>query len=202
MRSTPFALVSSPHADRAAPLRTILFANVYLAICQTTSYLMSVCEKIKKRADWFHTSTSSPPQGAQSTALQRDRVMYKLHKQITVQRPHQGLTACCGHAFISHIADATPLPLRIAGSPRWLRFSKAPSMAAAASAPATAALPVDTTLNPLVASVKPSKTMALTDLATSMKESGIDVRCCCVPNTIQCVPYPSLDPKQLPTPHA
>ncbi|KAG2437246.1 hypothetical protein HXX76_005909 [Chlamydomonas incerta] len=44
--------------------------------------------------------------------------------------------------------------------------------AAAASA---GAVKVDTTLNPLVASVKPSKTMALTDLATSMKESGIDV---------------------------
>ncbi len=37
------------------------------------------------------------------------------------------------------------------------------------------ALKVDTTLNPLVANVKPSKTMALTDLATSMKEQGIDV---------------------------
>ncbi|KAJ9530043.1 hypothetical protein QJQ45_023324 [Haematococcus lacustris] len=34
---------------------------------------------------------------------------------------------------------------------------------------------VDSTLNPLVANVKPSKTMALTDLATSMKEKGIDV---------------------------
>lgn len=45
----------------------------------------------------------------------------------------------------------------------------------AAAAPA-GAVKVDTTLNPLVASVKPSKTMALTDLATSMKESGIDVR--------------------------
>ncbi|PNW87397.1 hypothetical protein CHLRE_02g147302v5 [Chlamydomonas reinhardtii] len=44
----------------------------------------------------------------------------------------------------------------------------------AAAAPA-GAVKVDTTLNPLVASVKPSKTMALTDLATSMKESGIDV---------------------------
>ena len=40
---------------------------------------------------------------------------------------------------------------------------------------AAAALKVDTTLNPLVANVKPSKTMALTDLATSMKEQGIDV---------------------------
>lgn len=45
-----------------------------------------------------------------------------------------------------------------------------------AAAPAsTASVAVDTTLNPLLASVKPSKTMALTDLATSMKESGIDV---------------------------
>ena len=35
---------------------------------------------------------------------------------------------------------------------------------------------VDQALNPLVASVKPSKTMALTDMATQMKEQGIDVR--------------------------
>eukprot|EP00199_Chlamydomonas_sp_CCMP681_P002087 CAMPEP_0119103218 /NCGR_PEP_ID=MMETSP1180-20130426/1712_1 /TAXON_ID=3052 ORGANISM="Chlamydomonas cf sp, Strain CCMP681" /NCGR_SAMPLE_ID=MMETSP1180 /ASSEMBLY_ACC=CAM_ASM_000741 /LENGTH=414 /DNA_ID=CAMNT_0007087665 /DNA_START=172 /DNA_END=1416 /DNA_ORIENTATION=+ len=34
---------------------------------------------------------------------------------------------------------------------------------------------VDLTLNPAVASVKPSKTMALTDLATTMREQGIDV---------------------------
>lgn len=34
---------------------------------------------------------------------------------------------------------------------------------------------VDQTLNPLVASLSVSKTMALTDLARSMKESGIDV---------------------------
>lgn len=34
----------------------------------------------------------------------------------------------------------------------------------------------DKSVNPLVASVKPSKTMALTDLATSMKEKGVDVR--------------------------
>lgn len=34
---------------------------------------------------------------------------------------------------------------------------------------------VDGTLNPVVSNLKPSKTMALTDLATSMKEQGIDV---------------------------
>ncbi|KAK9814283.1 hypothetical protein WJX72_003389 [[Myrmecia] bisecta] len=34
---------------------------------------------------------------------------------------------------------------------------------------------VDTTLNPLVAALRPSKTMALTDLARSMRESGVDV---------------------------
>jgi hypothetical protein len=43
--------------------------------------------------------------------------------------------------------------------------------AAAADAPVS----VDQTLNPLVASLSVSKTMALTDLARSMKESGIDV---------------------------
>jgi aspartate/glutamate/aspartate-prephenate aminotransferase len=42
-------------------------------------------------------------------------------------------------------------------------------------AAAIPAVVVDQTLNPLLSSVKPSKTMALTDLATSMKESGIDV---------------------------
>lgn len=39
----------------------------------------------------------------------------------------------------------------------------------------TAAAAVDTTLNPRVASLKPSKTMALTDLATRLKEEGQDI---------------------------
>lgn len=39
-----------------------------------------------------------------------------------------------------------------------------------------AAMAVDQTLNPLVAAVKPSKTMALTDKATAMREAGVDVR--------------------------
>jgi hypothetical protein len=43
------------------------------------------------------------------------------------------------------------------------------------AAAADAAVSVDQTLNPLVASLSVSKTMALTDLARSMKESGIDV---------------------------
>ena len=34
---------------------------------------------------------------------------------------------------------------------------------------------LDTELNPRVAAVRPSKTMLLTDLARSMRESGIDV---------------------------
>eukprot|EP00889_Picochlorum_renovo_P002484 jgi/Picre1/29514/NNA_004900.t1 len=36
-------------------------------------------------------------------------------------------------------------------------------------------LAVDTTLNPRVAAVKPSKTMALTDLASSLREQGVDI---------------------------
>jgi aspartate/glutamate/aspartate-prephenate aminotransferase len=44
-----------------------------------------------------------------------------------------------------------------------------------ASASAAAAGEVDQTLNPRVAALKPSKTMALTDLATSLKEQGVDV---------------------------
>ena len=39
----------------------------------------------------------------------------------------------------------------------------------------TSAVSVDRTLNPNVSSVKPSKTMALTDLATTLKEQGVDV---------------------------
>lgn len=38
-----------------------------------------------------------------------------------------------------------------------------------------AAAGVDQTLNPRVASLKPSKTMALTDLATRLKEEGRDI---------------------------
>lgn len=46
---------------------------------------------------------------------------------------------------------------------------------ASAAAPAESPAAVDTTLNPRVACLKPSKTMALTDLATSLKEKGVDV---------------------------
>lgn len=46
---------------------------------------------------------------------------------------------------------------------------------ASAAAPAESSAAVDTTLNPRVACLKPSKTMALTDLATSLKEKGVDV---------------------------
>ena len=45
-----------------------------------------------------------------------------------------------------------------------------------ASACQAASMAVDQTLNPLVAAVKPSKTMALSDAATAMKEAGVDVR--------------------------
>jgi len=49
------------------------------------------------------------------------------------------------------------------------------AVAAPAAAPATAAMEVDQTLNPAVAALKPSKTMALTDLARQMREDGVDV---------------------------
>lgn len=45
----------------------------------------------------------------------------------------------------------------------------------AAAAPSSTAAGVDTTLNPRVASLKPSKTMALTDLATKLREEGADI---------------------------
>lgn len=72
-----------------------------------------------------------------------------------------GATAVAGQSGRGRAAGVSPL-------------AAAGSMAASAGTP-PAALKVDTTLNPLVAGVKPSKTMALTDLATSMKEQGIDV---------------------------
>ena len=53
--------------------------------------------------------------------------------------------------------------------------SARPARRARIAVMASQAVPVDKSVNPLVASVKPSKTMALTDLATSMKEQGIDV---------------------------
>ena len=48
-------------------------------------------------------------------------------------------------------------------------------MAAAAAAAPAAVMEVDQTLNPAVAALKPSKTMALTDLARQMREDGVDV---------------------------
>lgn len=51
----------------------------------------------------------------------------------------------------------------------------ASTAADAAAAAAEAAVVVDRTLNPLVAGLSVSKTMALTDLASSMREQGIDV---------------------------
>ena len=47
--------------------------------------------------------------------------------------------------------------------------------AAPAAAPAVPAMEVDQTLNPAVAALKPSKTMALTDLARQMREDGVNV---------------------------
>ena len=46
---------------------------------------------------------------------------------------------------------------------------------ASGGAPTVTSHAVDMTLNPLVAAVKPSKTMLLTDLASSMRASGVDV---------------------------
>ena len=54
----------------------------------------------------------------------------------------------------------------------------APALGAAAGAAVSSQPPateVDQTLNPLVADLKVSKTMALTDLARSMREGGQDV---------------------------
>jgi len=48
-----------------------------------------------------------------------------------------------------------------------------PAAAAGSGAPAAAA--VDPTLNPAVAALRPSKTMALTDAARAMRERGVDV---------------------------
>ena len=45
----------------------------------------------------------------------------------------------------------------------------------APSATPSSTTAVDTTLNPLVASLRPSKTMALTDAARALREGGADV---------------------------
>ncbi len=47
--------------------------------------------------------------------------------------------------------------------------------AMSAAAPAAKHLSVDSTLNPRVAGLKVSKTMALTDLARSLREQGVDI---------------------------
>ena len=52
------------------------------------------------------------------------------------------------------------------------RVAPAPRILAAASA---MDVEVDQTLNPRVAALKPSKTMALTDLGRQMKEDGVDI---------------------------
>ena len=55
------------------------------------------------------------------------------------------------------------------------RLSPRPRAAAASPPAATPSPSIDTTLNPLVASLRPSKTMALTDAARALRESGADV---------------------------
>lgn len=48
-------------------------------------------------------------------------------------------------------------------------------MALAGQAKAQNGAGVDLTLNPSVGALRPSKTMALTDLASSLRDSGVDV---------------------------
>lgn len=43
------------------------------------------------------------------------------------------------------------------------------------AAPAENGAGVDMTLNPIVGALRPSKTMVLSDLASSLRESGVDV---------------------------
>lgn len=71
----------------------------------------------------------------------------------------------------------SPAPPAAPSSRLAARFAAPPlrRRRAAAAMAAPRAMAVDQTLNPAVAALKPSKTMALTDLATSMKEQGIDV---------------------------
>lgn len=78
-------------------------------------------------------------------------------------------------------SSSTAAPAASAAAHRHQRQRRATTTMASAAAPeqqaasAAASVPVDTTLNPAVAGLKPSKTMALTDMARSMRESGIDV---------------------------
>ncbi|GIL58559.1 hypothetical protein Vafri_13499 [Volvox africanus] len=102
--------------------------------------------------------------------------MYVLHNPTRFSRAYQVSNGCGGTACIERLAGASTLLCPGTSTARAHPSGKSVNMAfVAAAAPASSVLSVDTTLNPLVASVKPSKTMALTDLATSMKEAGIDV---------------------------
>eukprot|EP00878_Enallax_costatus_P027045 GHUV01029077.1.p1 GENE.GHUV01029077.1~~GHUV01029077.1.p1 ORF type:complete len:426 (+),score=84.05 GHUV01029077.1:51-1328(+) len=82
------------------------------------------------------------------------------------------------HLRAGHMTGTNQLPRGVAVTPtrpaaaQQLLRPQQQLRAATADAPAVT---VDQTLNPLVASLSVSKTMALTDLARSMKESGIDV---------------------------
>ncbi len=59
--------------------------------------------------------------------------------------------------------------------PRPAAMAAAAQQAVGVSDGAHAGIAVDQTLNPRVAGLKLSKTMALTDMARSMKEAGVDV---------------------------
>ena len=79
-------------------------------------------------------------------------------------------TTCLGQPSIARraVKPACSYQLQCLGNSRSVPRT---TMAQAASTEAT----VDQTLNPLVATLKMSKTMALTDLARNMRESGVDV---------------------------
>lgn len=64
--------------------------------------------------------------------------------------------------------------MRQTGAGKCRQRSMAP-LACASAGTANGASAVDLTLNPRVAALKPSKTMALTDLARSLREQGQDV---------------------------
>jgi aspartate/glutamate/aspartate-prephenate aminotransferase len=58
---------------------------------------------------------------------------------------------------------------------RTAAHAAAAGSSSSAAANGAAAPSVDQALNPLVAGLRPSKTMALSDLAASMREAGADV---------------------------
>lgn len=90
-----------------------------------------------------------------------------MHVKVQLLGSHR----CSAYPPSSRSSDCVVCP----ALPLYTTQSHARHLICRATSPETMTSAVDTTLNPRVAALKPSKTMALTDLATSLRESGVDV---------------------------